>query len=124
MDGWEVKVQLAREHFHVRSEFRRFTQLRGSEREELVEIAINNLLKYLSIVLQVEAFSNWQRSFSVGRMLAHNEYVVHGDTDATFIDGKDKLLHTTEVKTSSSFPHGITLPEGCVAQKPNKHYQN
>jgi hypothetical protein len=83
-------------------------QLRGNEREKLVEPAIKNLLKYLSIVLQVETFSNGQRSFAVGRMLAPNEYVVHGRTDANFIDGNDKLLHSTEVKTSSSFPLGAT----------------
>jgi hypothetical protein len=107
-DGWKEKVQLARQDYHVRNDFRRFIQLRGSEREEIVELAINNLLKCLSNVLQVEIFSNGQRSFAVGGMLAHNEYVVHGRTDANFIDGNEKLLLSTEVKTSSSFPMGAT----------------
>ena len=70
-DEW--KVQLAREDYHVRNALRRFMRLREIEREELVELAINSLLNFLSSVLRVESFSNWQRSFSVSGMLAHNE---------------------------------------------------
>jgi hypothetical protein len=49
-------------------------------------------------------------------MLAHNEYV-YGDADATFIDGNDKLLLTTEVKTSSSLPHSRHASRGMCSAK-------